>query len=539
MSDFDSAAEALRPGRGAKHPRLREAARLFADGKPGAALKPLKEFLGKQPDDPVALHLMGEIALAQGRDDAALGLMTRALQAAPGLAGARYSRASILLRRGEAEAALADATLLLADDASNPRFRVLKAMALEAVEDYAASAELWLALAQDFPDAANCWTRAGNALRLLGRREEAVAAYRRAIAADPSSGDPWWGLADLKTYRFDDAEVAAMEAQLQRPGLAPEDRVRLHFALGKACADRGSYETAFGHYAKGNALHRLGIKHDPAVLSAYVARAKQVFTPEFFARREGYGAESDAPIFIVGMMRAGSTLVEQILASHSQVEATRELSDLAAVSLTLQTGSYWDALQALDRDTATELGKRYLAATASHRKLGRAHFLDKMGANFAQAGLIRLILPQAKIVDVRRHPLACGFSIFSQLFPSGQNDSYRLAEIGRLYRDYVELMAHFETVLPVHRVIYEELVTDPEREIRRLLDHLGLPFEAACLDFHKSGRVVTTVSSEQVRRPIYKSALEQWRHFEPWLGPLAESLGPVLAAYPSVPEEWR
>jgi tetratricopeptide (TPR) repeat protein len=541
--DFDSAGEALRPGRDAKHPRLREAAGLLAGGRPGMALKLLKDHLARQPDDAVALHLMSEIALSQGRDDAALDLLTRSLEAMPGLAGARYSRANILLRKGELEAALADADVLLGADARNPRFRVLKAMVLEAVEDYAASVALWRGLTEDYPDAINCWTRYGNALRLLGRRDDSVAAYRRAVAADPSGGDAWLGLADLKTFRFDDADIAAMEAELARPGIASEDRVRLHFALGRAEADRAAYETAFGHYAKGNALHRLSLKHDPDVLSAYVARCKRVFTPEFFAARAGFGSPSPAPVFIVGMMRAGSTLVEQILASHPQIEGTRELSDLAAVSRQLQTGgvSYWEALEKLDAPTAARMGERYLAAVATHRKLGRPFFLDKMGANFAQIGLIRLILPNARIVDVRRHPLACGFSIFSQLFSSGQNDSYRLSDIGRLYRDYVELTAHFEKVLPghIHRVIYEDLVADPEGRIRELLDYLGLPFEARCLDFHKSDRVVTTISSEQVRRPIYKSALEQWRHFAPWLEPLANSLGPVLANYPSVPEEWR
>jgi len=364
------------------------------------------------------------------------------------------------------------------------------------------------------------------------------------VAIDPSSGPAWWSLADLKTFRFEDADVAVMQAQLARRDLPGPDRVRLHFALGKADADRALYEASFFHYAQGNALHRATIRHDPAVLSSYVANCKQVFTPEFFARRAGYGVPSRAPIFVVGMMRAGSTLVEQILATHTQIEGTRELSDLAAVSRQIQVDAategipYWQALERLDADAAASMGARYLAAVEPHRKLGRPFFLDKMGANFTQIGLIQLLLPQARIVDVRRHPMACGLSIFSQLFPHGQNDAYKLEDIGRLYRDYVELTAHFDAVLPgrVHRVFYEDLVAQPEREIRRLLDYLGVPFEARCLEFHRTERVVATVSAEQVRRPIYKDALEQWRHFEPWLGPLADALGPVLAAYPAVPD---
>jgi tetratricopeptide (TPR) repeat protein len=536
VPDFDSAAEELQPGRHAKHPRLREAAAHVERGSIAPAAKLLKEFLDRHPQDANALHMLGEIALMQGRESEAHTLLQRS-----DLAAARYSLANLLLRMNRPEAALTEAETLLVHDPQNPRFRVLMAMALEAVEDYAKSAEVWRALTQDYPAQINCWTRYGHALRLTGRRDEGIAAYRKVIAIDPSNGGAWWSLADLKTYRFDDADVAQMEAQLAGPGLAADDRTQLHFALGKAHADRKLHETSFGHYAKGNALHRLSIKHDPEVLSAYVARCRRVFTAEFFERRAGFGCAEPGPVFVVGMMRSGSTLVEQILASHSQIEGTRELSDLAAISRELQaSGNYPDMLATLDADTARRLGERYLEATRAHRRLGRPFFVDKMGANFAHVGLIALILPNAKIVDVRRHPLACGFSIFSQLFPQGQNDSYRLSDIAHLYRNYVALMAHFDCVAAgrVHRVFYESLVAEPEAEIRALFAYLGLPFEPQTLRFHESERVVTTVSSEQVRSPLYKGALERWRDFEPWLGPLAAGLGSVLDAYPSVPEEW-
>jgi len=527
--------------------RLCEAAALVHGGKPGQAAAILKDVLSRRPDDATALSMLADIAASQGRDPLALDLLTRALEASPGLLAARSSRARVLLRTGAGPAAMEDVRLLLAAQPRNPEYRELQARALEAVEDHAAALEIWRGLVEEYPDTANAWIRLGTALRLLGHGEDAVAAYRRAIAINPSSGSAWWALADMKTYRLEDADVAAMETQLARPATGGADRVRLHFALGKANADRERYETSFGHYAKGNALHRATITHDPAVLGAYVAGARQTYTADFFARRSGFGSATPGPIFVVGMMRAGSTLVEQILASHSQVEGTRELSDLAGLSRHLEADAaaagltYWQVLERLGANDAARMGARYLAAVEPHRRSGKPFFVDKMGANFSLIGLIALCLPQAKIIDVRRHPLACGFSMFAQLFPSGQNDCYQLEDIGRLYRDYVELTAHFDAVLPgrIHRVFYEDLVAEPEGELRRLFDYLGLPFEAASLDFHKTKRVVATVSSEQVRRPIYKDALEQWRHFEPWLGPLASSLGPVLDAYPSVPAAWR
>jgi tetratricopeptide (TPR) repeat protein len=527
--------------------RLAEAAALVHGGKQGQATKLLREYLARYPDDATALYMLGQIAASQGHDKPALNLFSRCLKFAPGLHAARSSRATILLRTGAAPAALDDIEVLLADQPRHPDFRALKATALEAVEHHAAAVEIWRALVADHPEAAGAWVRYGTALRLLGRAEEGIAAYRQALSIEPSSGEAWWALADLKTFRFEDADVREMEEQIARPDLSETDRVRLHFALGKANADRARYETSFAHYAKANALHRSGTKHDPAVLSAYVTDCKRVFTADFLAQRAGFGSPSRAPIFVVGMMRSGSTLVEQILASHSQIEGTRELSDLADVSRQLQAEaasaglSYWQMLERMTAGEAASLGERYLAAVQPHRRLVKPFFLDKMGSNFAHIGLIRMILPEARIIDVRRHPLACGFSIFSQLFPHGQNDCYRLEDIGRLYHDYVELAAHFDAVLPgsIHRVFYEELVAHPEQVIRRLFEHLGLPFEGQCLDFHKTRRVVATVSSEQVRRPIYQDALEQWRHFEPWLEPLANSLGPVLAAYPGVPQEWR
>jgi tetratricopeptide (TPR) repeat protein len=542
--DFDSAAQALRPGQSSGHPQLREASAFLETGRVGLAAKSLREFLKDHPRDVNALLLMAETAARHGRNEEAEALLAQCLELAPGSVAARYSYASILLQTNKPQAARSEAGYLLKQEPRNPLFRRLAAIAFEAIEDYAASAALWDVLTQDYPDRPDCWLRYGHALRSMGSREECVTAYRKALALDPAIGGAWWSLADLKTLRFSDAEIAQMEAQLARADLPAEDRTRLLFSLGKAYADLKLYEKSFGSYAKGNALHRLGLRHDPDVLTSYVTRCKSAFTTDLFRSSAGSGCSDPDPIFIVGMARSGSTLVEQILASHSQIEGTKELSDLATISRHVQNEiarnrgiGFPEVLKTLDAAVLKELGGRYLESTRAHRKLGRRFFTDKMGPNFVHVGMLQLILPNARIVDVRRHPLACGLSNFTQIFPNGQNDAYRLADIGRLYRDYVELMAHFDRVLPgkVHRVTYESLVTEPEAEIRRLLDYIGLPFEQACLHFHRTERVVTTVSSEQVRSPLYRDALEQWRHYEPWLGPLKAALGPVLDRYPDVP----
>jgi tetratricopeptide (TPR) repeat protein len=541
--DFEEAAEALRPDRELPERHLSEAAALIALRRHGQAGKLLREYLKSHSQDVRALHLLADNMARQNRIGEALGVLARAIAAEPGLPAPRYAFAELLLKANKPQDARAEADTLLADEPANPMFRKLKATTLEALEDHDAAAAVWRALTDDYPDEIELWLRYGHALRAKGAADEAIAAYRKAIEFAPGLGAAWWALADMKTFSFEEADILAMESQ--QHSAPPSERARLHFALGKAYGDLAQYDTSFVHYAKANALQRQTLHHDAEVLSSYVARCKRVFTPALLRERAGLGCRNGDPIFVVGMARAGSTLVEQILASHSQIEGTRELTDLAALSRHIQAelGSsvgtdYPQVLAMLDGATLESLGERYVQTTRAHRKTGRSRFTDKMGPNFVHVGLIKLILPNAKIVDVRRHPLACGFSIFAQLFPRGENHAYRLADIGRLYRDYVDLMAHFDRAAPgaVHRVLYEALVADPESQIRRLLDYLGLPFEAACLDFHKTERVVTTVSAEQVRRPLYREALEQWRHYELWLGPLKEALGPVLDAYPHAPE---
>jgi hypothetical protein len=368
--------------------------------------------------------------------------------------------------------------------------------------------------------------------------------YRRALVARPGCGRAYASLANLKTFRFDEGDVQAMCEQLSRSALDDEDRVHVEFALGKALEDAREFAASFEHYARGNALHRALLSYDPGAVTAEIRRQLALYPAGFFAERRGWGSPQRQPIFIVGVPRSGSTLLEQMLASHSQVEATHELSDIAAIAFQLWSAgsaaerlNYPQCVAALDRREIEACAARYLARTEPYRPLGRPHFVDKMLGNFGHIGFIHLMFPNASIIDVRRHPLACGFSCYKQLFIRGQKFSYDLRELGLYYRDYITLMEHFHSVLPgrVHRVHYEQLISDPEGELRRLLDHCRLPFDEQCLRFYENPRVVHTISSEQVRQPIYTESVDQWRNYEPWLGPLRETLGDLVERYPSPP----
>ncbi|MDP9198224.1 MAG: sulfotransferase, partial [Pseudomonadota bacterium] len=375
---------------------------------------------------------------------------------------------------------------------------------------------------------------------------ECVAAYRNSLERDPDFGEAYWSLANLKTFRFTATDLAAMRANLDDPTVDEINRIHLHFALGKAHEDAGEYTQSFEHYAQGNALYRTRNAYDADQNTARVRHLKSVFTSEFFAARAGSGNPTGNPIFIVGMPRSGSTLLEQILSSHSAIEGTTELPELITMARELRAmadsediGVYADVLAAMPGESLRDLGERYLERTRVHRKTDRPHFIDKMPNNFLHVAMIRLALPNAKIIDARRHPMACCFSNFKQHYARGQRFSYDLTDVGRFYADYVNLMAHFDAVLPghIHRVFYERLVEDTETEVRRLFEYLGLPFEAECLRFFENERPVRTASSEQVRQPIYRGGMEQWRHYDGWLGELKSALGPVLDAYPAVPRD--
>jgi tetratricopeptide (TPR) repeat protein len=454
---------------------------------------------------------------------------------------ARQTLALTLHRAGKPAQALAELEPLLTREPRNNRCRMVKAAILTEVGDYAAAAQVTAALLEDFPDQPAAWMAHGHGLRTLGRTGEAVAAYQRALALDPGRAEAYWSLANLKAFCFSAEMRSDMQALLAGAEVSPTAASLLHFALAKVDEDDGRDADAFVHFAGANTLQRRLRTYDAEATTAFVRRSQGLFTPEFFAARAGWGDQAEGPIFIVGLPRSGSTLVEQILASHPQVEGTRELMEIQAMAdwATAQAPStpYPAPLAGLPRQAFAQLGRDYIDRTRPLRRLGRPRFIDKAPWNFLHVGLIHLMLPNARIVDVRRHPLGCCVSAFRQHFAGGFDFTYDLADLGRYYADYVELMAHFDAVLPgrVTRVIYEDLVADTEGEVRRLLDGVGLPYDPACLRFFENRRPVATPSSEQVRRPIFADGVDSWRRYEPWLDPLKAALGPVLDAYPAAP----
>lgn len=500
----------------------------------------LRGRLRAQPLDVAAIRLMAELALRVGRLRDAETLLRRALELAPGFVAARANLASLLYRQNRFAEAASELDRVLESGEANPSSRNLLAVARGRIGDYDEALRLYEELTPAFPDHAKLWMSYGHILKTVGRLEESVTAYRRALAAQPALGEVWWSLANLKTVQFGDEDVAAMEAALDGgEDLAPEDRLHLHFALGKAWADAGEAEKAFHHYAAGNALRKQEQGYDPEAVTAQVDRTIATLTPEFLAVREDWGDPSPDPIFIIGLPRAGSTLVEQILSCHSQVEGTMELPDIPFLAARearaqgLVPRDWPGAVKAMDRDKLAALGAEYLERTRVQRKTDKPFYIDKLPNNWAYAGLIHLILPNAKLIDARRHPLDCCFSNFRQHFAKGQAFTYDLEDIGRYYADYVRAMDHYDRVLPgrVHRVIHERLLEEPEAEVRAVLDYLGLPFEAACLEFYRSSRPVRTASSEQVRRPLNKDGVGQWQPFEPWLEPLRRALGDLPETY--------
>ena len=521
----------------ALEPSLHEAMTAQAAQDPQNAERWFLLHLKHYPDDVLALRLYAEFCSSLDRYEEAESLLRRCLARAPGFGLGRYGLAMVLLSANAIPASLEQVELLLSQEPDRFEYLSVKADALGRMGDFSAALECLERLASLFPANGGIWSNYGHILRALGRRADCEAAYRRTIALGAPVGEAYWGLANLKTYKFDAPDVAAMRAHAvsMRPG---PDRISMRFALGKALEDERDYAGAFEAYASANAERRAALAYDHDERETAVRRARAVFTPTFFSRHVDVGAGSHEPIFIVGMPRSGSTLVEQILASHSAVEGTMELVELLMIAKRLgQFGAFPERLQAMPRESLRELGEEYLERTRLFRKTKARRFIDKMPNNFAQLGLIHLILPNARIVDVRRHPLACGFSNFKQHWATGQAFAYDLADIGRYYRSYVELMAHYDSVLPgrVHRVIYEDLVASPEAETRRLLAACDLDFEDTCLRFFENNRAVRTPSSEQVRKPINRDGLDSWRPFEQWLGPLKSALGPSLTKYPSPP----
>jgi tetratricopeptide (TPR) repeat protein len=527
-----------------RDPALIEAATALADNRLGEAERILRERLKADSADVAAIRMLAETGARLGRYADAENLLTRCLELAPNFAAARHNLATMLYRQNKNAEALGQIEALTAKDARHPGYANLHAAILARLGEYDRAIAVCERMLADYPNQPKGWMSYGHALKTVGRQADAIAAYRKALDQAPTLGEAWWSLANLKTVKFDAADVAAMIAALDAPGLSEDDHLHLQYALGKAHEDAGLWDAAFERYAAGAAIRRRQLDYDPEENAAETARTTALFTPAFLTARAGWGSKVPDPIFIVGLPRAGSTLIEQILASHSMVEGTMELPDLIVMARRLggktasrAESSYPESLADLSPEDLKALGEEFIERTRIQRKTDKPFFIDKMPNNFAHAGFIHLILPNAKIIDARRHPLGCCFSGFKQHFARGQAFSYDLTDIGRYYADYVALMAHFDAVLPgrVHRVIYERMIADPEAEIRALLDHCGLPFEEACLSPHENDRAVRTASSEQVRRPIFKDAVEHWQKFESHLVPLKQALGPVLDAYPNAP----
>jgi tetratricopeptide (TPR) repeat protein len=498
----------------------------------------LRSVLSRRPNDFVAIRMLGEIAASVGFLRDAESFFRRALELAPGFAYARLHLALALHDQERSGEALAEFSRIGPEFLDHEEIKATYADALGRVGEYDKAIRLYREILAGNPANLEIWTRLAFLLKTVGRADEAVEACRSALSVRGDYGEAWWLLADLKTYKFSDADIETLTGLLQAPMLAPEDRLRMEFALGKALEDRKDFRASFDHYRAGNAIRAGQVQNDPDRISRLVDRSERLFTREFLAERENCGDPARDPIFIVGLPRSGSTLVEQILASHPLIEGTSELPDIYVLVSSMEPDPrvapdatpYPDLLADLPLERFGELGALYLQRTRIQRKSDRPLFIDKMPNNWMHVGFIQLILPNAKIIDTRRHPLACGFSNFKQLYAQGQEFSYDLAHFGRHYADYVRLMRQFERVTPgrVHRVVHERLVEDPETEIRRLLDHVGVPFDEACLRFHETDRPIRTASAEQVRQPIRKDAADEWRAFEAELGPMKDALGSAL-----------
>ena len=517
--------------RGVRNPELMAAALALVEGRLHDAEPVLKAHLKRDPFDVAAIRMLAELAARIERYRDAEALLRRALELAPEFLAARSNLATVLHRQGRSGEAVEELDRLQQIDPDNLMNANLKAAALGRVGEFDEALALYEQVLGTLDKQPKIWMSYGHMLKTVGQQAEAVTAYRRALTLHPALGEVWWSLANLKTLRFDDADLSAMQAALDRGDITAEDRFHLHFALGKAHEDRRQPEPAFAHYDRGNSLRKAQLDYDADQTRAAVDHAKALYTPEFFGARTQHGNDSPDPVFIIGMPRAGSTLIEQILSSHSMVEGTMELPDIPKLYAKARN---LGGVAGLTADQARDLGEEYLQATQVQRKTDKPFYIDKLPNNWLHIGFIRLILPNAKIIDARRHPMDCCFSNFKQHFARGQAFSYSLSDMGRYYADYVDLMAHFDRILPghVHRVFHERVIEDLEGEVRALLSWLDLPFEPACLDFHKSDRAVRTASSEQVRRPINRDGVGQWRAMEPWLAPLVEALGPVLAQYP-------
>ena len=520
-------------------PEVVNAKALFSDGDLALAENIVRAYLLKHGNHVEAMRLLALIGIEREVLDDAELLLDAVLELAPDYHAARYDYARVLLDRHRHLRAREELEKLLKLDPANRQYLTTYATACVGLGEHEKALTLYRGLVAGTPRAADLHLSIAHSLKTLGRRAESIDAYRAAAAARPNFGDAYWSLANLKTYRFTDGEMARMRAEESAPATPLIDRYHLCFALGKAFEDREDYEGSYRYYERGNALKRSESRYRPEIIENNTRNQIRICTREFFARREGVGAENPDPIFILGLPRSGSTLIEQILASHSSIEGTQELADIPRIVNELQgrdpdlaNPRYPGILANLEPEQLLRLGEKYLSDTRIYRT-GKPYFIDKMPNNFRHVGLIHLMLPNAKIIDARREPMACCFSNLKQLFASGQEFTYSTLDIARYYRTYLELMQHWDEVLPgrVLRIRHEDVVDDLGGNVRRILDFCGLEFEPACVEFYKTERSVRTASSEQVRQPIFREGLDQWKHYEPWLGELKDALGDALVRY--------
>ena len=507
---------------------------MVADGDYEDAERTIRAFLAQRPDDVEGLRILSMLARQFEYNTDAEVLLDKLLAKAPNYNSARYDLILTLVDLHKHQRAREESERLMAAEPRNPGVRVTHAGILMALGDVNGSIERYQALLQQMPRDSELHQSLGHAYKTNGESAKAIESYRRAVEVRPDFGEAYWSLANLKTYRFTDAELERMRHYEAQPYLQQADRYHLCFALGKALEDRGDYAESFTYYDRGNALKKEGSLYRAAAQERAVNKQMELCTPEFFAERRGWGCPDASPIFVLGLPRAGSTLLEQILASHSQVEGTMELANIPRLVGSLGSGDkfgdthYPGVLPQLTAEQCREFGEAYIRDTRVYRT-GKPFFIDKMPNNFRNIALIQLILPNAKIIDARRDAMDCCFSNFKQLYANGHPFAYNLDDIGRYYRSYANLMDHWDRVLP-GRVLcmrHEDVLADLEGSVRRILDYCGLPFEPACVEFHRTERRVHTASAEQVRRPINRDGVDQWRPYEPWLGPLKDALGPL------------
>jgi tetratricopeptide (TPR) repeat protein len=507
---------------------------MVADGDYEDAERTIRAFLAQRSDDVEGLRILSMLARQFEYNTDAEVLLDKLLAKAPNYNSARYDLILTLVDLHKHQRAREESERLMAAEPRNPGVRVTHAGILMALGDVNGSIERYQALLQQMPRDSELHQSLGHAYKTNGESAKAIESYRRAVEVRPDFGEAYWSLANLKTYRFTDAELERMRHYEAQPYLQQADRYHLCFALGKALEDRGDYAESFTYYDRGNALKKEGSLYRAAAQERAVNKQMELCTPEFFAERRGWGCPDASPIFVLGLPRAGSTLLEQILASHSQVEGTMELANIPRLVGSLGSGDkfgdthYPGVLPQLTAEQCREFGEAYIRDTRVYRT-GKPFFIDKMPNNFRNIALIQLILPNAKIIDARRDAMDCCFSNFKQLYANGHPFAYNLDDIGRYYRSYVSLMDHWDQVLP-GRVLcmrHEDVLADLEGSVKRILEYCGLPFEPGCVEFHRTERRVHTASAEQVRRPINRDGVDQWRPYEPWLGPLKDALGPL------------